>query len=267
MAALDARRRLSLAALSTLALGGCGTGIATSSEPGDETLRTRIEFVDTSLAPIAHDLLQRPFADRPRMRHLRAPDPIELLFAAVPGRLAGPGGHLVLRQRLRRDASMMEAESQRSFGINLGYMQRSLDRFATAYLPRPEDQGVRVDPDTTRLARLALAVAEPGQVQPYPAITSFIDGASGLENLLLFVDRPCRISGRVDLARNGTFTDTDPELRRRFTGLFDHAIEMPSGGLHWLLVTPAGERQWRVSRAPPPRSALVFVLEAGARLG
>jgi hypothetical protein len=267
MAIPDARRRLSLAALSTLALPGCGTGIATWNEPGDEALRTRMEFVDTSLAPIPQDLLRRPLAERPRMRHVRAPDPIELLFAAVPGRVAGPGADLLLRQRLRREPGMMETESQRSFGINLGYMRRGLERYATAYQSRAEDQGMRVDPAPTRLARLALAPAEPGQVQPYPAITSFIDREGGLEHLLLFVDRPCRITGRIDLARTGTFTDADPELRRRFTGVFDHAIELPHAGLHWLVVTPAGERQWRVSRAPTPRSPVVFVLDSGVRLG
>lgn len=259
-------RRSLLGASAALLLPGCGTGIVAHSEAGDALLRVRLEFIDPQLRPIPAASLRRPFAERTRMRHVRAPDPIELLFAAVPGRMAGPAAELLLRRRLRAEPSALEAESQAGFSVNLGYMGRGLARFATPLQSRPEDQGLRVEPSATRLARLALAPAEPGQVQSYPALCGFLDGDTGVEHLLVFVDRACRIEGRIDLRQTGTFVDAHAEIRRRFSGLYEHAVELPAAGLHWLAMHPAGERQWQVRRAEAPRSPFVYILDAGARL-
>lgn len=261
------RRRSLLGAGSGLLLPGCGTGIVASSEPGDPMLRVRLQFIDPQRKPIPAALLRRSFAERTRMRHVRAPDPIELLFAAVPGRIAGPGAELLLRRRLRAEPGALEAESQIGFAINLGYMGRGLARFATPLQPRPEDQGLRIEPVPTRLARLALAPVEPGQVQPYPALCGFMDGDTDLEHLLVFVDRACRINGRLDLRQTGTFVDAHAELSRRFSGLYEHAVDLPQAGLHWLALHPADERQWQVMRTDAPRNPFVYILDAGARLG
>lgn len=260
------RRRI-MALASVAAATGCGTGIVANRQPGDESLGLRLDFVDLQMQPIDARTLRQPPTERVRMRHVRAPDPIELLFLAVPGRVAGPAAELVLRRRLRAAPGMLETDSQLGFAINLGYLQRALQRFAAPYQARSEDLSVRTEPAITGIARIALAVAEPGQTQPYAALCGFIDAANGQEYLLLWSDRPCHITGEVDLRQSGTFADTHTEMRQRFTGLFHHEIELPRSGLHWLSLAPTGERRWLIRRADAPRAPFVYVLDARTVLG
>lgn len=249
-------------------LSGCGTGIVALRETGDAELRTRLEFVDPALRPIPDDALRLASAQRTRMRHVRVADPLDLDYYAQPGRLAGARVELLLRQRLKRwQYTALERDTQHAFAINLGLVQRGLARFAMTHQSRPEDRALLVEPPATRLARLSLAPHIPTELLPYAALCGFLEPASGLEHVLIFVDQPCRIRGAIDLRRTGTFVDRHPEFARRFGGVFDHALDLPQAGLHWLRITPAGEGRFELRRVEHVQAPFVYVLDAAAALG
>lgn len=244
-------------------LAGCSApGGAMLHESGDRLLRTRLEFVDKRLNAIPEAILGSEAKRRAAYPGGRFPDRLWLAYGYTPGRPAGPNApDLLFRFSLHRDKPALERQSQQDFEVNLGFIERSLARSAVPLASRPEDLGLAVSPADARIARLLLGLFD-SLHYPIPAVVGFIDRASGTQLALLYADRPARITGRIDLARTGTFVDADAATQARFTGSFDHDIRIPSAGLHWLQIREVGARSFHVSRVEPAGPVTVFVLES-----
>jgi hypothetical protein len=138
---------------------------------------------------------------------------------------------------------------------------------AAAALPlagRPEDGGLAADPADCRVARLVLGLFDMLHY-PVPAMVGFFEGGEQLARL--YTDRPCRVTGAIDLQRSGTFVDLDPALRARFAGRYAHAIDAPAAGLHWLRVRRDGPASFVVVPTDAPSGMLsVFALLPGVTI-
>lgn len=254
-------RHLVLACL--LLLSACAPLAVTGPDRGAAApLHTRLEFVDTRLQPIPLEILDAPPRSRRLYQAARFPDPLRLQIGHVAGHLAGPAAAVDRTLLLKRSQHVaLERQTQGGFTLDLADLERALAAAATGLAPRPEAPGFSIHPAATRLARLQLASLD-NLWQPVPAVTGFLDRGSGDELALVYVDRPSRISGRIDLGRTGTFVDAFAETRTRFTGLYDHDLDLPRAGLHWVRIQHAGEGRFRISRSEPAGPVIVFVLEA-----
>ena len=226
-------------------------------------LKTRLEFVDRSLERIPDELLDAPSRSRKFYPYASFPDPVRLQFRYVPGRVAGQAApELMASMLLKRSKYVwLERHTQKDFVIDLRSIQGDLAKRATRYVRAPEDTDFSISPSDTKFARLTLQLLDELQY-PLVSITNFLDRGTKDEMVLLYSDRPCRISGRIDLGRTGTFVDAIPELHGRFRGVYDHEIELPHAGMHWLRIQATAESVFRVSRSNPTGPIVVFALES-----
>ena len=244
---------------------GCGSVDGALAPGADAVLRTRIDFVDARFQPIPDDVVDGA-EGRQRYPGADLPDPLILHFGGLPGRLAGPPLETFDRIWLARRGKALEWASQRDFTVNLGYLQRELARVATPYLRRPEDVAFEVRPAQTRFAAVAIGVSDPRGF-PLNAFTLFYDWRAQAPLILVYADRPCTMSGRIDLTTTGTIADAVPALRRRFAGVFEHDVTIASPGLHWLRVAPTALAASLVTNVEPAGPIGVVVLENIVALG
>lgn len=227
---------------------------------GDLLLPARLEFVDAAMEPIrdGRTLLApgRPGA----MPRAHPPQRLWLVLGHTDGRPAGPAAQeALLRFPLQREPPPLEQRSFRGFELNLGFVARSLARSARPLQLRPEDRQLAVHPQEARISRLVFGALDSLQY-PMAAVVGLRDGATGEQRLLLYADRPCRITGGIDLSRTGTFVDAHPASKASFTGIFEHDVDIPQAGLHWLAIRSVAPGRFIVTRVDAPAQASVFVL-------
>lgn len=226
----------------------------------------RLEFVDPDLQPVAAQNLAA--AERWRAAYPRAAFPgtaVWLAFGIAPGRPAGPSEvRPYLRLLLAREPPLLERRYQGDFEVDLERAERELAAAAAPLAHRPEDDGLAATPADCRIARLQLGLYD-SLHYPMAATVGLVDSAEQVA--LLYTDRPCRISGAIDLQRSATFVDLDPALRARFAGRYEHDIDLPGAGLHWMRIQRDGPGSFSVRRTDAPSGMLrVFALLPGVTL-
>lgn len=214
---------------------------ADHATPQDRIVRTHIEFVDDAYRPLFPDGAGRAA----RASGASLPDRTWLNFHPVPGRLAGlPSQRFFTLLLKSRDAafSWMEPRTREDFAFSLVRLERMLSEHAMRYAPRLEDKAFVVDPPDTRFVRLVLRAGDsPFPLTEYEA--GFVESATRDQFVLLYVDRPCRISGDIEAG----------------DGVYRHDIRLDTAGLHWLQIGRTGERTALVSAKAPVGAVAVYV--------
>lgn len=211
-------------------------------DQAERVLRTRIEFVDRTYREIPYEIVEQEPGKRKEYQHVIFDDPLELSFYHASGRLASKASRFY-RIRLKRAYAWLESGTQKDFAINLSAIERELDGYASTYIPHPEDIDFRVEPSDTRLARLILSAGNPFSYPYSEHEAEFIDSKTRARYALLYVDRPCRISGSI----------------RANDGLFRHELKIDKPGLHWMQIQPVENRSAFVSLADPEGPVSVYV--------
>lgn len=229
-----------------IAVAGCA-GVQIDATQADRTpgsLRTRIEFVDRNQGLLFNPAESpSPGPDIPRAPFAFA-DPLELSFHAIPGGLIGPTQRF-FRIRLKRAHSKLEAGSQGDFAFDLNALTERISPLAAPLPVNPDD--LVADPADTRLARLIVSVGDPFYYPFAEREAGFRDPAGPTRYALLFVDRPCRIWGRVQ-AQDGTYI---------------HDLTFERAGLHWVRLSPPRNNTVMVQAGEPPHPPVVYVVEKG----
>ena len=205
-------------------------------------LRTRLEFVDQASQAVRYPIVEQKASERDGYRNTSFPDPMELSFHAVSGRLAGRDVDRFFRIRLKRAYSSLEPGTQDDFAISLAAIENMISTRASAYVPKPEDDGFKVEPADTRFARLVLSAGDPFYYPHFEREAGFIDRKIGSDFALLYGDRPCRISGAI----------------RANDGVFRHELSFDRAGLHWMRIQSTGEGTMLVTRSDPSSSPVVY---------
>lgn len=230
-----------------LSLYGCvGPMVSVKSAdrapPEDRVFRTRIEFVDSEYRAIPKAIVKQPsqkgFEDFHKV--------LWLSLYPVPGRIAGIPQPRFFEQILKSEDAIgawMEPGTQEDFALSLGQLERMLARHASAYIPRPEDSNFTVEPADTRFVRLTLTASASPIFYMYQHESGFIEQTTRDHYVLVYVDRPCQISG-----------DIKPR-----DGLYRHKLTFDSPGLHWLHIHKTGERTATVTVGDPVGRVSVYV--------
>ncbi len=211
-------------------------------DQAERVLRTRIEFVDRAYREIPYEIVEQEPGKRREYQHVIFDDPLELSFYQASGRLADKASRFY-RIRLKRAYSWLESGTQKDFAINLSAIERELGGHASTYIPHPEDIDFRVEPSNTRLARLILSAGSPFSYPFGEHEAEFIDRKTRSRFALLYVDRPCHISGAIKVN----------------DGLFRHELKIEKAGLHWMQIQPVENRSAFVSLANPEGPVSVYV--------
>ncbi|HRH81197.1 MAG TPA: hypothetical protein PLW81_09150 [Thiobacillaceae bacterium] len=210
---------------------------ADKADPSARVLRTRLEFVDQTYQAIPFSRIEQ------QPGNPSYPDPIEVNFHSVAGRLAGPDVERFFRIRLKRAHSWIEPGTQQDFAISLKAIENLISGRAASYFARPEDSEFKVEPTDTKFARLVLSAGNPF-LYPYDERNAgFIAGKTGDQYALVYVDRPCRITGTIQ-ANDGAFR---------------HDLALDKPGLHWVRIQSTGAKSARVTRLDPAGAISVYV--------
>jgi hypothetical protein len=245
-----AARMLIAAGLSSMA-AACTTvqvDVSRADKAGEaaRVLRTRIDFVDSSDRVIPYTIIEQKPDERATYKHVSFPDPIEVNFYSVSGRLAGSEIDRFFRVRLKRTHAWIESGTQADFALSLAAIEEMIRARAAAYVPKPEDKDFNVAPADARFARLIVSAGSPF-LYPYDEREAgFIDRTTGDHYALLYVDRPCRITGTI----------------RANDGAFRHDLSFGKAGLQWVRIQPVGEADSLVTRLDPAGAVVVYVRHA-----
>ncbi len=152
-------------------LAGCGQSESEAQAPHSWVLRSRIEFFSPDLQVVRDPLPRTGF---------------RLFFPFIAGDLYGPA--------TTGDFIHPVIHTDYSFEIDFGQVQRDLTRslqpteFSLDYL--------KIDPPDARIARLAPLALQPDGIEQV-ATTDWIDASTHERLMLVYVDRPARITGAL----------------------------------------------------------------------
>ncbi len=243
---IDFVRLLVAVAVSLSAIGCTSVQVnvkqADKADQAARVLRTQIEFVDRTYQTIPYAIVEQEPKQRDVYKYVVFHDPLEVSFYSVSGRLAGVPGRL-FRIRLKRAYAWIEPGTQKDFAISLAAMEDTIRSHASVYMPRPEDSDFKVEPAETRFARLLISAGDPFSYPYSEREAGFIDRKTDSRFALLYVDRPCRITGSIQ-ANDGTFK---------------HDLVFNQAGLHWMHVQAVGEKGALVTRLDPVGPVSVYV--------
>jgi hypothetical protein len=155
-------------------------------------------------------------------------------LGAVPGEIFGDPRYPPKRTE--------DLGTSATVAINLSTLRAELDRQSATISVAAAKAGWRIDPGDTRIARLATAITTDTSRR---FGVGFMDSVSKNRLLLVFFDRPCRLTGTVVTPENGTTTYT-----------IEVVIE--STGLHWLQITTKGSES-HLTNAALELSQLLFI--------
>lgn len=240
-----------LTALLPLLVAACAgvqvdAGTADRADASARVLRTRLESVDRAFRSIPRTDANQMSAKGDSASLPALPDPIELNFHSIAGRLAGPDAERFFRIRLKRAHAGLEAGRQDDFAFSLAALEQMLGERAKVLAARPEDAGFEAVPAEARFARLILSAGEPAYYPYFEREAGFLDTAGGDQFALVYVDRPCRITGAI----------------RADDGVFRHELAFDTAGLHWIRIEVTGERTAKVTRQSPAGPLIVYVRQA-----
>lgn len=101
--------------------------------------------------------------------------------------------------------------------VPLKELEQKIQPMASPATPESLKAGLLVQPEDTRLARVGTFFADKEQ-ERYVFGAGFIDQASGDFLVLVYVDRPCTLSGTVSVQELPT----------------QYHVQIPTPGMHWL---------------------------------
>jgi hypothetical protein len=188
----------SLAAVTIFTIGCSGT--ARFPDAGTGSIVIPVQFVDKSGASISPN-------ERPKS--------LEARFGAVPGSIFGTPIAPFEPQHVDRAGSL--AINLSEFGSVYGKMAETIhhDKLTS---------GLTIVPADTRFARLGTLIKYESAPRP-PSMSGFVDSGSKKALLLVYFDKPCRLTGTIlTPPREGETTHHE----------FDVTIDR--AGLNWLVV-------------------------------
>ena len=160
------------------------------------------------------------------------PGHLLLVFPYIPGQIFGtPGSDLLFTERLTPGGTLhLELESALP-----GLQEGAATLRATA-----DSEGLSVKPARTRLARIGTFPFDAKTLEPLGE-GGFIDGRTREHMILVYFDRPCVLSGTLNV---------DQEV-------YVHDIVIPAAGFHFLRIQQTGAGRYVLSRADET-SRIVF---------
>ena len=189
------------------------------TQTGIGTLISRAEYVDTD------------------NRHIPAefnPKEVVLVFPYIPGQIFGnPTGEPLFVAHVKEDLA---------FELDLAGKIAEIDNGAKRLQASRLTEGLEVTPKSTRFARLGTFALDPKTGEPLGG-GGFIDATSRDFLILLYVDRPCTISGTLELG----------EERH------EHDIELGSPGFHWVRVYRVSTHHYRLNAFTPQTPPLFSI--------
>ena len=215
---------------------------ADRAPPEDRVIRTHIEFVDSDYRAIPRAIVEQPAQKGFEEFH----KVLWLSLYAVPGRIAGIPQPRFFELILKSGDAIgagMEPGTQENFALSLAKLEHMLAKYASAYVPRPEDGNFTVEPADTRFVRLTLTASSSPVFYMSQHESGFIEPTTRDHYVLVYVDRPCQISG-----------DIQPR-----DGLYRHKLTFDRAGLHWLHIEKSGERAATVTVGDPAGPISVYV--------
>jgi hypothetical protein len=163
--------RLLFVIMAAVGLAGCERGGGTPEPHSGWVLHSRVRFFSTDLQAAQDPLPRNNF---------------RLFFSYIAGDLYGAA--------TTGDFIHPAINADYTFDIDLGHAQRDLDRslqpteFSLGYL--------KIDPPDARIARLAPLALQPDGIEQV-ATTDWIDANTHERLMLVYVDRPARITGAL----------------------------------------------------------------------
>jgi hypothetical protein len=200
-------------------------GAAAADEPTVTRLDMGVQYVDEDNQPLPETFYSNQ---------------VTLFFPYIPGQLFGnPRGGPLFVVRTGEDLA---------FELDLGTGLEEIGNGATPLSPAAARQGLSVEPPSVAIARLGTFAYDTETEQELGA-GGFIDAASRDSLILIYASAACRITG--SLAVEGT--------------QFDHAIELPAGGFHWVRVRSQPDGRYRLTRHPPDGEVFfaIYMLDLG----
>jgi len=165
------------------------------------------------------------------------PSDLTLLIGAVTGSIVGKPGRYVSSLRIGR---------ARSFTLDLAWLggQSAQAVAIDRHFDRALSSSVKISPVATRFARLATLTSSKNRY--LSSFVQFADSETRDSLLLVYFDRPCRLSGTV-VTQEGRAMATS-----------DYAVTIDSAGWAWLSVKEVGPSHYSITRATMPHAALVI---------
>ncbi len=210
--------------LVALAFGGC-SGPVTKPEslavdPPLKVLEISPRFVN--FAPLAADGSGNPLA-------------VSYTFPIIEGGISGPPHGT--------QAWTIADENRATFELDLGHLAGATSGTAAPLTPEARESGVRAVPATTRLFRVGTFVTDSGTGRTIAGAVGFRDSMDDLGLILLFVDRPCVITGTIDSTGENARLD----------------ITFRSAGFHWVSYQTADDGTLQLRAHPHTDAALLVV--------
>jgi hypothetical protein len=207
-----------------LAVSGC-SGPVTKPErvtvdPPLKALQISPRFVN--FAPLAADGSGNPLA-------------VSYTFPIIQGGISGPPHGT--------QAWMIADENRMTFELDLGRLAGATSGSAAPLTPEAHESGLRIEPQNTRLFRVGTFVTDSGTGRTIAGEVGFRDSMDGLGLILLFVDRPCVITGAVDSTGEKARLD----------------INFQSAGFHWASYQTADDGTLQLRAHPHTDVALLVV--------
>lgn len=157
-----------------------------------------------------------------------------LVMPVVAGGVFGEVGRIPLLSR--------EVQPGETFDLDLASLKGPMAKSAAPWGDTEANRPLVVSPIETRLARLGTFTAE-GKNPTKVWQTMFVDSRNSDRLLLVYVDRPCSIRGE-----NSHGGET-----------FDHVIDFPSSGLHWVRSREIAPGRNKLSYEPGVQDAILGI--------
>lgn len=193
-------------------VGGCANLKTTANDRhfGVQQFSSRVEYTDTRNNSVSSKF---------------NPDELLLVFPYIPGRMYGqPSGSPLFVKHLK---------GKLDFQLDLRGKYKEIAAFA-----RPmqlQRQGLQIQPRETRMARMGTFAFDPRTLDMI-GDGSFIDRRSREYLIMVYVDQPCQITGKVEM--NGK--------------VYDHNIQLMEAGFHWIKFQRQGKKGFLLREFSPP---------------
>lgn len=206
--------------LLVLLLSGCAmTGGVPDAERGLTELRAGVEYTDD---------------DNQAIDARFQPGRLALVFPYIPGQIFGsPGSELLFTALLTPQASLQ---------LDLTRALSALDRGAITLQAGENTAGMSIRPAGTRLARIGTFPFDARTREPLGE-GGFIDARTREHMILMYFDRPCALSGTLEV-------DGESYL---------HDITIPAAGFHFLRVRQLDQLRYRLERADATASVVFSI--------
>lgn len=158
------------------------------------------------------------------------------MLGAIPGGVFGAPHYSLQTERLGKILTLP---------ISLSDLRVALNEQSATLTNDAETAGWRIDPTDTRIARVATTISHEGTSN---LMVGFVDSASKSNLLLVFFDRPCRLTGTVLV---------HPREGQATTFVID--VTVGQAGLNWLKMTGDSQGQDLITNTQAPSNPLFVI--------